>query len=51
MLAEHLSRPEADGVDDEVGVDVLGVDGNMAIVRTHDEGDTLNEGVRYWNPK
>lgn len=34
-----------------IRVDVLGVDGNMAIVRTHDEGDTLNEGVRYWNPK
>lgn len=26
MLAQHLSRFEADGVDDEVGVDVLGVD-------------------------
>lgn len=29
-------------------VDVLAVEGDYVIVRPHDSGDTLNEGVRYW---
>lgn len=31
-----------------VCVDVLAVNGDTAIVRAHDSGDVLTEGVRYW---
>lgn len=32
-------------------VDVLAVNEEYAIVRPHDSGDSLNEGVRYWKAK
>lgn len=32
-------------------VDVLAEEDGMVIVRPHEESDTLNEGVRYWNRK
>ena len=34
-----------------IRVDVLAVEGDYVIVRPHDSGDILNEGVRYWNKK
>ncbi|MCR5807937.1 MAG: hypothetical protein K6G56_00085 [Clostridiales bacterium] len=34
-----------------VRVDVLAVEGDFVIVRPHESGDILNEGVRYWNKK
>lgn len=34
-----------------IRVDVLAVEGDYVIVRPHESGDILNEGVRYWNKK